>query len=316
MLSGAAACVQLCLGACLNRSSATFPRSPQRVSAWRRLFRWLFAPLLVPTVPEADPDPQGSSPTLKVATPTDDTHVLLARAFLNAQRAGHPQCGALHLLDALLDNPDVVDLISAAGGSLAAIRSLLESALDAQERAADVNDGPMGTLVHDAKVMRTRVGQDSVRPVDLLIDATRADAELRHLLERSSVTLLGLRTALVARSETATSGANLEGHLPACVMVHADEFTTQQLVLNVAVGGGGLDAVKALRLAQLLFEHGQVPLCGWTAQEARRRADAMVAVAREKGFPLRVTCHHALAAETLPERITVDPGQTDRTASV
>lgn len=288
----------------MANSSASFPRPGPALSLWKRFVQWFLAPTMNTTSSDHLTERVIEARELKYSAVAVEVDSAVAQAALDATRGGHATVAAPHLLRALLDQTSVVNLLTQSGADLPRLREEITLALDDQATAPEPSDGRVKFLVHEARVMRTRVRAASLRSVDVLVDLPRSDDWTAGVFRSCQVSVLALRT--VMRGVVPMDDDRVPENEPACAMVHDDEFTTQQLLMEALVDGFGLSAVSTARLAQVVFLHGRAPIVGLGFGEARSRARRAEEMARSLGFPLRITCHAAYAADAVPERISFE----------
>lgn len=211
----------------------------------------------------------------------DDAEVAVHLAQHEARSRGRSPA-PLHLLYALVQNGDIAEVITGAGGDVAAIEDRLYRALD-EDTAGDDRERALASMQIVAwAVFVARRGERMATCFDLWGGLVQLAPQVAALVETGGV---GAADVLFAMVHGAGTAAPDHARDVAVVLVN-DDITTQTLVVDILRDVFELDEPRAHELMRDAHEHGRRELGRFPAATARARVADAHRIARKHGSPL------------------------------
>ncbi len=219
--------------------------------------------------------------------PHDEEFQVVLHVAAHEARARRQPLRPEHLLLAMVESESVSAAIHSAGGDPSAVEDRVFAAL---EGAADVallytlRLDPAAAAIDLASALARHHGR-SATPADLWFALMRPGLGLGELVSAAGVdptaVLFVLTHGAAERAAPdATGGADIE-----LVLVN-DDFSPQQLVVEVLREGLGMNEDEAHRLMLAAHSEGRASLGRHPGPRARQAAEATRSRARRHGYPL------------------------------
>lgn len=214
----------------------------------------------------------------------------IARALQRAKDAGR-RASVFDLFSALLETPEVGELVRKAGGDPEALASGLQSATSARARK-----GLLGWWLAPTAVFRQPVaiatkrtcGRRPIGPADVFAAGfDTAEPDLRAVLERAGLTRSRLLRSLCGGPQGDAQDAVPEGASLEVVMLN-DDYTTMETVVRILRTVFAFESWRAYRTMLAVHRQGGSCIGVHGRDEAIRLAGAATALAEAEGAPLRV----------------------------
>jgi ATP-dependent Clp protease adapter protein ClpS len=221
--------------------------------------------------------------------------VVLNSAANDAFRHDHALVTPDHLLAVLLVVPEAASALEARGVRVAALADALEQRLSGLDRRKPEQKTEMSP---ELTALVRRAVRAAERRGDAVRDASRSvfAALLREVISRRGTPtheLLLSHGLEVGQADTlealiedavATSGSSV-----AQIVFWSDETTTMDSVVEILTDVFPMSERRAIYLMLTVHKKGSTVVWSCTQTEASKLAERCMAVAREKGVPLRVT---------------------------
>lgn len=216
------------------------------------------------------------------------------RAYELARAGTHRYTDVPHLVRALLEDAHVKRAVVACGADPEEVEAVVEGTIDDQPEKRFWHFGAPSEhrellAVYERALLHALSAElDRVRPVALLVRALahRPESVLSARLDALDVDALRLMR-FDAHGRT-TDAPFRDGRGPARVVLLDDPYTTMEAVVEILQRWLALGSEDAIRVMRAVHEGGREGVVFPSWDEARRRAEAARADARERGFPLEL----------------------------
>jgi ATP-dependent Clp protease adapter protein ClpS len=218
------------------------------------------------------------------------------RASALAAIRGHEIVVPSHAARALLDDAFLVEAVRALRADEARVRGALDERLDEDARSAR---SPRRTQAPRAREdlaalveYADAVGADadaSLPPRAVLAVRLLADVDVVTAFARAGIDAAEVAHLLVHGTAPLDVAARVSDDALLEVVLHNDDVTTHETIVDLLVEDFGMARAPATRLLLTVQASGEAPVGTFRAQEARARRNAAILRARAAGAPLRVT---------------------------
>ncbi len=250
--------------------------------------RWIDEAVLVDALLD---DPAIAALTRAARLDLTGIDVALDEAKRSASARKHVAVHIEHVLRLVLDQRWLIRAIHAVGGDSSALRSRLDAVLDTYPvvgRGKEV----FPTKVVEQLIVRATAHAKRLRRTtasDLLLIFALQDAETKRVFEEARVPPWELLMTLVhGVGPPPDDGAD---NSETDVVFHNDELTTQEFVTALLRDTFALDEERAKATMLEAHANGTARVASYPRMEASERVSTALALARNAGFPLRITFH-------------------------
>lgn len=220
-----------------------------------------------------------------------DLDPLLDQARETASERRHLAVHFEHVLRLMVDQRWLIRALHAVGGDSSALRSRLDRVLDAYPVVGRGKESVPTKLVEQlllrARAHAKRLGRPATS--DLLMVFALQHGEARRIFDEAHVPAWDLLTTLVhgVGPGPIADADNSETY----VVFHDDEVTTQEFVTELLRETFALDEERAKAAMLEAHANGAARVASYPRMEASERVSTALALARNAGFPLRITLH-------------------------
>ena len=214
----------------------------------------------------------------------------IVRAMQRAKGAGR-RASVFDLFSALLETPDVEDLVRKAGGDLEALASGLQSATSARAKKGLLGWWLAGPAMFRQPIAiatkRTR-GRRRIGPADVFAEGfDTAEPDLRAVLEQAGLSRSRVLRSLCGGGQGDATDAVPEGDSLELAILN-DDFTRMESVVRILGTVFAFESWRAYRTMLAVHRQGSGCIGRYERAEAIRLARDATTMAEGDGAPLRV----------------------------